>query len=163
MLTLTLSAWILCHSYKKDFFICRELELSFVPRAAQRESISFWLPSLRSSSSQETPCSWCCHTSTQFPSRTQRHDPHPNERTLKYRKRYLWYSLSLMPDLLGSARTGYFPSDPDEISSLLCMVSACHQQAYMHCGRGRVVVPTQRSQFCVALCFLFSLFFYYFL
>lgn len=104
----------------------RELELSFVPGAAQRESISFWLPGLRSSSSQETPCSWCYHTSTQFPYRTQRHNPHPTEWTLKYRKRYLWYSLSLRPDLLGSTRTVYLPNAPDEISSLLCMVAACH-------------------------------------
>lgn len=103
-------------------------------------------------------CFWCCHTSTQFPSRTQRHNPHPIEWTLKYRKRYLWYSLSLMPDLLGSARTVYFPNALDEISSLLCMVAACHLQAHMHYGKGRVVVSTWRSQFCVALCFLFTLF-----
>lgn len=102
--TWTLSAWVWCFSYKKDFFLCRKLELSFVPGAAQRESISFWFPGLRSSSSQETLCSQCCHTSTQFPSRTQRHNPHQTEQTLKYSKRYLWYSLSLAPYLLGSAR-----------------------------------------------------------
>lgn len=97
-----------------------------MPGAAQREGISFWLPGLRSSSSQETLFSWCCHTSTQFPSRTQRHNPHQNEWTLKYRKRYLWYSLSLMPYLLGSTRRiMYFTDAPDEISSLLCMVAAC--------------------------------------
>lgn len=61
-----------------------------------------------------------------IPFQNTKTQPHPNEWTLKYRKRYLWYSLSLMPDLLASARTVYFPNDPDEISSLLCMVSACH-------------------------------------
>lgn len=131
-----------------------------MPGAAQRESISFQLPGLRSSSSQETLCSWCCHTSTIFPSRTQRHNPHQNEWTLKYRKRYLWYSLSLMPYLLGSARRiMYFSDAPDEISSLLCMVAAASCYGLTCVLQGGGLLYPQRSQFCVALCFLFSLLF----
>lgn len=131
-----------------------------MPGAAQRESISFWLPGLRSSSNQETLCSCCWHTSTQFPSRTQRHNPHQNEWTLKYRKRYLWYSLSLMQNLLGSTRRiTYFPDAPDEISSLLCMVAAYHYGLTWIIGGGGLLYWYEEVNF-VWLCAFCLVFFW---
>lgn len=65
-----------------------------------------------------------------------------------------------MPYLLGSARRiMYFSDAPDEISSLLCMVAAASCYGLTCVLQGGGLLYPQRSQFCVALCFLFSLLF----